>query len=166
MEISFRSPLCLMLSYGWMCYFVDHALAHQGWCSEFWNCKNILIIMYWKDRTERPLLGVRWLGLLQLQHQQWSRSSTKTKIHTWQSCNMTNHDDALYKYTRLQPLDDMIWTHASYEQTDVTIMVHHECVECCSGTSRYLRGEYVAGCVYGELEWLPLSPTSSLWLDS
>ena len=28
----------------------------------------------------------------------------------------------------------------------------HECVECCSGTSRYLRGEYVAGCVYGGVE--------------
>ena len=28
----------------------------------------------------------------------------------------------------------------------------HECVEGCSGTSRYLRGEYVAGCVYGGLE--------------
>ena len=29
----------------------------------------------------------------------------------------------------------------------------HECVEGCSGTSRYLRGgEYVAGCVYDELE--------------
>ena len=28
----------------------------------------------------------------------------------------------------------------------------HECVEGCSGTSRYLRGEYVAGCVYDGLE--------------
>ena len=28
----------------------------------------------------------------------------------------------------------------------------HECVEGCSGTSIYLRGEYVAGCVYGGLE--------------
>ena len=28
----------------------------------------------------------------------------------------------------------------------------HECDEGCSGTSRYLRGEYVAGCVYGGLE--------------
>ena len=28
----------------------------------------------------------------------------------------------------------------------------HECVEGCSGTSRYLRGEYVAGCVYGGVE--------------
>ena len=28
----------------------------------------------------------------------------------------------------------------------------HECVEGCSGTSIYLRGEYVAGCVYDGLE--------------
>ena len=28
----------------------------------------------------------------------------------------------------------------------------HERVEGCSGTSRYLRGEYVAGCVYDGLE--------------
>ena len=28
----------------------------------------------------------------------------------------------------------------------------HECVECCSGTSIYLRREYVARCVYGGLE--------------
>ena len=28
----------------------------------------------------------------------------------------------------------------------------HECVEGCSGTSRYLRGEYIAGCVYGRVE--------------
>ena len=28
----------------------------------------------------------------------------------------------------------------------------HECVEGCSGTSRYLRGEYVAGCVYDGLQ--------------
>ena len=28
----------------------------------------------------------------------------------------------------------------------------HECVKGCSGTSRYLRGEYVAGCVYDGLE--------------
>ena len=27
-----------------------------------------------------------------------------------------------------------------------------ECVEGCSGMSRYLRGEYVAGCVYDGLE--------------
>ena len=28
----------------------------------------------------------------------------------------------------------------------------HECVEGCSGTSRYLRGEYAAGCVHDGLE--------------
>ena len=27
----------------------------------------------------------------------------------------------------------------------------HECVVGCLGTNRYLRGEYVAGCVYGGL---------------
>ena len=34
---------------------------------------------------------------------------------------------------------------------------------CCSGTSRYLRGEYVAGCVYNGLEWLLLWPMSRLF---
>ena len=39
----------------------------------------------------------------------------------------------------------------------------HEWVEGCSGTIKYLTGEYVAGCVYDRLEWLLLWPTSRLF---
>ena len=42
----------------------------------------------------------------------------------------------------------------------------HECVEGCSGTSRYLRGEYVAGCVWRTGVITTLANESTLWLDA
>ena len=48
--------------------------------------------------------------------------------------------------TSVQNTGDMVAVKGRQEK------LTHECVEGCSGTSRYLRGEYVAGCVYDGLE--------------
>ena len=91
---------------------MSNAIIMDG-CAILWTIHwptkvNVLIflkyinnIMYFIDKTQRPLLGVRWVLQLPVQHQKWSTFLTKTKIHTWQSCNMTSHDDVLYKYARV-----------------------------------------------------------------
>ena len=48
--------------------------------------------------------------------------------------------------TSVQSTGDRVAVRGRHEK------LTHECVEGCSGTSIYLRGEYVAGCVYDGLE--------------